>query len=65
VTEAREQALQKAILESGDRVVVLLTGKGRETRMKRGTLYIDTPSDVDFTLKYLGQYDNEVNGEKS
>lgn len=65
VTEDREQAVKKAILESGDRVVVLLTGKGRETRMKRGTLYIDTPSDVDFTLKYLGQYDNEVNGEKS
>lgn len=61
IIEDREEAIRQAILFSGEKVVVLLTGKGRETRMKRGTLYVDTPSDVDFTLKYLDLY----NGEKS
>ena len=37
--------------------VILLTGKGEETRQKRGTQYIDCPSDVEYTLKYLEEYD--------
>ena len=64
VIEDREQAVKKAVFDCGDDVVILLTGKGRETRMKRGTAYIDTPSDVDYTLKYLEEY-NRSNGEKS
>ncbi|MBO4770634.1 MAG: hypothetical protein J5563_07645 [Clostridia bacterium] len=62
--EDREQAVKKAVFDCGDDVVILLTGKGRETRMKRGTAYIDTLSDVDYTLKYLEEY-NRSNGEKS
>ena len=41
----------------GEKKVILLTGKGEETRQKRGTLYIDCPSDVDYTLKFLEEYD--------
>ena len=35
----------------------LITGKGAETRQKRGTEYIDTPSDVDYVHTYLREYD--------
>ncbi len=64
VSEDRGQAIREAILEHGTDKVILLTGKGRETRMKRGLNYIDTPSDVDYTLEYLAAYDaihSEVN----
>ncbi|MDD4583010.1 MAG: UDP-N-acetylmuramoyl-L-alanyl-D-glutamate--2,6-diaminopimelate ligase [Eubacteriales bacterium] len=53
IIEDREQAIRRAIEEADDKTVILLTGKGRETRQKRGTEYIDCPSDVDYVLKYL------------
>lgn len=57
ICEDRGEAIRQAIMEHGTDVIVLLTGKGRETRMKRGLEYIDTPSDVDYTLRYLAEYD--------
>lgn len=49
----RELAIKKAIDEADEKTVILLTGKGRETRQKRGTQYVECPSDVDYVLKYL------------
>ncbi|MDF3000973.1 MAG: UDP-N-acetylmuramoyl-L-alanyl-D-glutamate--2,6-diaminopimelate ligase [Bacillota bacterium] len=49
----REEAIREAIVNADDNTIVLVTGKGRETRQKRGTLYIDTPSDVEYVKKYL------------
>lgn len=49
----REEAIRRAIDEADENTVILLTGKGRETRQKRGTEYIDCPSDVDYVMKYL------------
>jgi len=49
----REEAIREAIANADDNTVVLITGKGRETRQKRGTQYIDTPSDVECVKKYL------------
>lgn len=49
----REAAIREAISNADDDTVVLVTGKGRETRQKRGKLYIDTPSDVEMVKKYL------------
>lgn len=49
----REEAIRKALEEADENTVILLTGKGRETRQKRGTEYIDCPSDVDIVQKYL------------
>lgn len=49
----REEAIKEAIANADDDTVVLITGKGRETRQKRGTMYIDTPSDVEYVKKYL------------
>ncbi|MEG0156263.1 MAG: UDP-N-acetylmuramoyl-L-alanyl-D-glutamate--2,6-diaminopimelate ligase, partial [Anaerovoracaceae bacterium] len=51
----REEAIKRAIEKADDHTVILLTGKGRETRQKRGTEYIDTPSDVDYVEKYLAK----------
>ena len=49
----REEAIREAIANAEDNTVILITGKGRETRQKRGTKYIDTPSDVEYVMKYL------------
>jgi len=61
VTEDRGEAIRKAILElDGTEKIILVTGKGEETRQKRGTQYIDCPSDVEYTKRYLEEYDNAV-----
>jgi UDP-N-acetylmuramyl-tripeptide synthetase len=49
----RGEAIRKAIEEADDKTIILLTGKGRETRQKRGTQYIDCMSDVEYVDKYL------------
>ncbi len=49
----REEAIREAIANADENTVILITGKGRETRQKRGTQYIDTPSDVEYVKKYL------------
>ena len=54
----RGEAIRQAILGcQGRPSVVLITGKGAETRQKRGTEYIDTPSDVDYVHTFLQEYD--------
>ena len=53
----RGEAIRQAILGSDRPTVVLLTGKGAETRQKRGTEYIDCPSDVDYAKRSLHEYD--------
>jgi UDP-N-acetylmuramoyl-L-alanyl-D-glutamate--2,6-diaminopimelate ligase len=49
----REEAIRQAVESAPPGSVVLITGKGRETRQKRGREYIDTPSDVDYVEKLL------------
>ncbi len=49
----RELAVKKSLDKFDEPTLVLLLGKGRETRQKRGSEYIDTESDVDLALKYL------------
>jgi UDP-N-acetylmuramyl-tripeptide synthetase len=49
----REEAIGAALSDADANTVVLVTGKGRETRQKRGRVYVDTPSDVDYVEKYL------------
>ncbi len=60
VCEDRGQAIHEAVMEHGGDKVILITGKGRETRQKRGTLYIDTPSDVEYAEKFLAEYNASV-----
>ena len=53
----RGEAIRQAILGCTVPSVLLITGKGAETRQKRGTEYIDTPSDVDYVHTFLREYD--------
>lgn len=49
----RREAIRKAILETEENGVVLVIGKGNETSQKRGTVYVDTPSDGEYVLDIL------------
>lgn len=60
--EDRGEAIGKAIMETTEPTVILITGKGNETRQKYGSEYIDCPSDVEYTKKFIGEYDR-VHGE--
>ena len=53
----RGEAIRQAILGCHEPSVLLITGKGAETRQKRGNQYIDTPSDVDYVHTFLQEYD--------
>lgn len=53
----RGEAIKQAIMGCEVPTILLITGKGAETRQKRGIEYIDTPSDVDYTQQYLQEYD--------
>ena len=51
----REQAVKESILSSEPGTVILITGKGNETRQKYGKEYIPVLSDVELTKKYLAE----------
>lgn len=53
----RGEAIRKAICTQKTPSLVLITGKGNETRQKRGTQYIPCPSDVEYTKRYLKEFD--------
>jgi UDP-N-acetylmuramoyl-L-alanyl-D-glutamate--2,6-diaminopimelate ligase len=46
IIEDREEAIREAIKDAAPEGVILITGKGRETRQKRGLIYVKTRSDV-------------------
>lgn len=58
IIEDRGEAIRTAIREAKDKTVLLVTGKGNETRQKYGCEYIDCPSDVEYVKKYLDEYDS-------
>ena len=53
----RGEAIRRAVLSCREPTVILITGKGAETRQKRGLEYIDTPSDVEYAQTFLREYD--------
>ncbi len=57
----REEAVKEAILTSEPGTIILITGKGAETRQKYGKEYIPVPSDVELTIKYLAELENRGN----
>lgn len=62
--EERGEAIEDAVLKAEQEekpTIVLLTGKGRETRQKYGTEYLPCISDVEYTEKYLAEYDKRHN----
>lgn len=62
--EERGEAILDAVLKAEKEekpTIILLTGKGRETRQKYGTEYLPCISDVEYTEKYLSEYDKRHN----
>ena len=53
----RGEAIRQAVLSCKTPSLLLITGKGAETRQKRGLEYIDTPSDVEYAQAFLREYD--------
>ena len=53
----RGEAIETAVLECESPSVLLITGKGNETRQKRGTAYVPCPSDVEYVKSALHRYD--------
>lgn len=53
----RGEAILNAVLECEEDSVLLITGKGEETRQKRGVEYVPCPSDVEYLKDALHQYD--------
>jgi UDP-N-acetylmuramoyl-L-alanyl-D-glutamate--2,6-diaminopimelate ligase len=49
----REEAIREALASADANTVVLIMGKGSETHQKRGNVFVNTPSDVEYTEKYL------------
>ncbi len=62
VCEDRAECIRRAIMEHDAPRVILLTGKGEETTMKRGREFVPYPSDVELTLRYLAEYDEREAG---
>ena len=60
IIEDRGQAIKRAIDTAEGKTIILITGKGRETRQKYGREYIPCPSDVDYATRYLAEYDGRV-----
>lgn len=56
--EDRGEAIRDAIETAEGKTLILVTGKGAETRQKYGCEYLDCPSDVEYVQRYLAEYDS-------
>lgn len=56
--EDRGEAIKDAIETAEGKTLLLITGKGAETRQKYGCEYLDCPSDVEYVERYLAEYDS-------
>lgn len=65
IVEDRGEAIKQAIFEAKPNSVILITGKGNETRQKIGTKFVKCPTDVQYVKKYLREYDKESKGKVS
>lgn len=57
--EDRGEAIKAAIDEAEGKTILLITGKGNETRQKYGCEYLDCKSDVQYVKEFLAAYDEE------
>lgn len=57
IIEDRGEAIQKAIGSAEGKTLLLVTGKGGETRQKYGSEYLDCTSDVEYVKRYLAKRD--------
>lgn len=59
IIEDRGQAIKEAILENPNSVI-LITGKGNETRQKYGTQYLPCLTDTQYAIEALREYDEKL-----
>lgn len=57
--EERGEAIKTAIEEAEGKTILLITGKGNETRQKYGSQYLDCRSDVEYVKEFLKEYDEK------
>lgn len=57
--EDRGDAIKTAVDKVHGKTVLLITGKGNETRQKFGTQYVDCKSDVEYVKEVLKDYDKK------
>ncbi len=58
MVENRGEAIHKAFFDyEADKRVILILGKGEETTQKRGTEFVSTPSDSEYTMMCLKEYE--------
>ena len=57
IIEDRGAAIYKAIMECRRPSIILITGKGGETRQKYGTTYAPCISDIDYVKRFIDEYD--------
>lgn len=61
VIEDREQALRKAVFDlANEKTVILFTGKGEETYLKRGKEYQKCDDDLFLAKKYVEMYNEKL-----
>ncbi len=53
IIDDRGDAIKSAILDASPNSIVLITGKGNETRQKIGSKYVPCKTDIEFTQTYL------------
>ena len=58
--EDRGEAIKKAVDEAAGKTLLLITGKGNETRQKYGREYIDCKSDVEYVKDYIKEYNKKI-----
>lgn len=66
--EDRGEAIKEAIDyadKNYDESILLITGKGNETRQKYGSEYLPCKSDVEYVKMYLTEYDKKESEEKN
>jgi len=58
--EDRGEAIKAAIEPVEKKTLLLITGKGEETRQKYGSEYIDCTSDVEYVQRYFEEYNKKI-----
>lgn len=58
IIEDRGEAIREAIFTAKPNSILLITGKGNETRQKYGSDYIPCVSDIEYTQRFLSEYDD-------
>jgi UDP-N-acetylmuramyl-tripeptide synthetase len=60
IIDDRGEAIRESILTSESGTVILITGKGNETRQKIGKEYVPVPTDVDYAKMYLSELEKSA-----